>query len=300
LNILVTTMGVSWQIIPELLGFTNPHFVDLFANHPSCLDQACVVLAKKAIEHNVKYIEVRCSPVKYAGQGMTEQEVCKIITKSFSEYHDRLKISLIFTASRHGEIDQIKQHVALAGIIAGQENEKALISLKDFDLAGDEKICSASKMQSYFLPIMKKCMPFSIHAGEDNPSDSIWEAVYYLNVELIGHGLTLKDNPALMEKILDRNIALEMCPSSNFQIVGFKDNYYSSTMTFEVYALKEYLDKGLAVTVNTDNPGISDTNFTKELHRACRLTHEGLSLWEILSIIRNSFKAFFAPRSIKT
>ncbi|MBW1800290.1 MAG: hypothetical protein JRJ85_06120 [Deltaproteobacteria bacterium] len=58
--------------------------------------------------------------------------------------------------------------------------------------------------------------------------------------------------------------------------------------------MKEYLDEGLRVTVNTDNPGISRTDPTRELHRAARLTQGGLSLWDILILVRNGFKAAFA------
>jgi len=268
-------------------------------SHPGCLKAACCTLAEKAIEHNVDYLEVRCSPVKYAGPFQSEHNVHKIIAESFSDYADRLKVSLIFTASRHGETEQIQQHITLAGNVLEGEKGEAQVPLRGFDLAGDEKACNAAAMQKYFLPMMEKCMHFTIHAGENHPAESIWEAVYYLNAERIGHGLTLKDNPALMEKIHDRNITLEMCPSSNFQIVGFQDNYFASTQGHTIYPLKHYLDHGISVTINTDNPGISDTDFTRELHRACRLTPEGLSLWEILSIIRNSFKASFAPRALK-
>ena len=267
--------------------------------HPSCLKAACRIIADKAVKHNVDYLEIRCSPVKYAGQWQTENDVCRNITDAFSEYESKLKVSLLFTASRHGEINQIKKHVALAQKISGRSSNTTIVPLRGFDLAGDERVCSASSMQQYFLPVMEKCMHFTIHAGENNSAKSIWEAVYYLSAERIGHGLTLKDNHDLMEKILDRNITLEMCPSSNFQIVGYRDNYFSSTWNNKIYPLKEYLDQGISVTVNTDNPGISDTDFTRELHRACRLTPQGLSMWEILSIIRNSFKASFAQRSIK-
>ena len=69
----------------------------------------------------------------------------------------------------------------------------------------------------------------------------------------------------------------------------FNGNRTPSNLSF-----KEYLEEGLRVTVNTDNPGISRTDFTSELHRAARLTPGGLSLWEILLLIRNSFKASFS------
>jgi len=267
--------------------------------HKKCLETACRIIAEKAARHNVDYLEIRCSPVKYSNKHQSEHEVYTTIAETFAEYDNKIKISLIFTASRHGEKNQILRHVELAKKIVLDTGLTENSSLCGFDLAGDEKVCSAGEMHQYFLPLMKECMHFTIHAGENNPVKSIWEAVYKLNAQRIGHGLTLKDNPALMKKFLDSNIAIEMCPSSNFQIVGFRDNYLASTVNREIYPLKQYLSDGLCVTVNTDNPGISDTDFTKEIHRACRLTPTGLSLWEILSIIRNGFKASFAQRSLK-
>lgn len=126
---------------------------------------------------------------------------------------------------------------------------------------------------------------------------SIWEAVYQLSAERIGHGLSLKDDPDLLEKFMERNIAVEMCPSSNFQIVGFHDAFvHAATERLPCYPLKEYLDKGLRVTVNSDNPGISRTDFTNELHMAARLTPGGLSIWDMLRLIKNGFKAAFSGR----
>lgn len=48
---------------------------------------------------------------------------------------------------------------------------------------------------------MKECVKFTIHAGENQPVENIWEAVYELNADRIGHGLTLIDKPELMKKI---------------------------------------------------------------------------------------------------
>ncbi len=139
-------------------------------------------------------------------------------------------------------------------------------------------------------------MHITIHAGENVDVKSIWEAVYHLNAERIGHGLTLMENPELMKRFIDKNIAVEMCPSSNFQIVGYRDNYLPQTQAQKIYPLKAYLNEGIKVTVNTDNPGISRTNLTQELHRAARLTPDGLCLWDVLKIVRNGFKASFVDR----
>lgn len=268
--------------------------------HPACLAEACRVVAEKAIFHTVRYLEVRCSPVNYAGDNLSPEAVYHIIQKTLAEYGDRLTVSILFIASRHGDMKTVHRHVDLARTILEEETRTDVaVRLRGFDLAGDEGACSAANMQKPLMPMMKRCLHFTIHAGENRPAQSIWEAVYLLNAERIGHSLSLGQNPRLMRRFFDRNIVLEMCPSSNFQIIGYRDNYLPETCDLPVYPLKAYLDEGLRVTVNTDNPGISRTDFTRELHRACRLTPGGLNLWEILSMVRNSFKASFAPRQIR-
>lgn len=257
------------------------------------IQAACRVLICKAARHNVKYLELRCSPAKYVRSGLSPLEVVQAVTEAFAETPG-LEYGLIFTASRHGKRSEIKAHIDLAQGILRQGGGHALMG---FDLAGNETAARAREMRELFLPMMENCLRLTIHAGETDEVGSIWEAVYHLNAERIGHGLTLKDNPALMERFLDRGIALEMCPSSNMQIVGFRDNYFPDTAGRAVYPLKHYLDKGLRVTVNTDNPGISRTNATRELHQAARMTPGGLSIWEILLLIRNGFKAAFTGKA---
>ena len=85
-----------------------------------------------------------------------------------------------------------------------------------------------------------------------------------------------------------------MPSSSNDQIIGYKDFTDSSDRIENEYPLKSYLEKGLRVTVNTDNPGISRTSPSEEyLKAALRLSKDGLSLWQILQLIRNGFRSAF-------
>ncbi|MFH0727044.1 MAG: hypothetical protein V2B19_11990 [Pseudomonadota bacterium] len=255
---------------------------------------ACRILLRNASEHNLKYLEVRCSPVNYIWGGLSSERVSRIISNELSACNSPV-CKLIFIASRHGKMSKVYEHIELAKEL--MDSTEGFPLLRGFDLAGDENARPAGEMREALMPMMKRCLHFTIHAGEIVPADSIWEAVYHLNAERIGHGLTLKENPALLERFLDRGIALEMCPSSNFQIIGFEDNLIPGTAGNCQYPLKEYLDAGLNVTVNTDNPGISRTDPTRELHRAARLTRGGLSRWEIFRIIRNGFRAAFADRN---
>jgi adenosine deaminase len=258
---------------------------------------ACRILARNAAEHHVRYLEVRCSPVNYTRGGLSREEVTRIIDQELSK-NVKVAFSMIFIASRHGRMSKVHEHIELAKDLMGDDGS-GFPNFRGFDLAGNEKAGSASQMRDAFMPMMEKCMHFTIHAGETQDVRSIWEAVYHLSAERIGHGLTLRDDVNLLERFRDRNITLEMCPSSNFQIVGFQDNYLPSSKNLPLYPLKQYLDKGLRVTVNTDNPGISRTDFTRELHRAARLTPGGLSIWDVLLLVRNGFKAAFCKRSVR-
>ncbi len=255
------------------------------------LRTVCRILSRKAVEHNVKHLEVRCSPVNYTRGGLAAERVARIIDEELKA-GGPFSHALIFIASRHGKMSVVHEHIELAEELLGQEGN-GFPAFQGFDLAGKESALNPAAMREAFMPMMERCAHFTIHAGETEEVNRIWEAVYHLNAERIGHGLKLMDNRPLMERFRDKNIALEMCPSSNVQIVGFQDNYLAETAHLPIYPLKGYLDEGLRVTVNTDNLGISRTDFTRELHRAARLTPGGLSLWEILLLIRNSFKASF-------
>jgi adenosine deaminase len=257
--------------------------------------ETCRILVEKAVYHHIRYLEVRCSPVKYVAGGLNPIQIVDMIEeelgKSFKDF------SIVFTASRFRLKADLVQLVNLAKRL--MESPKSHCRLRGFDLAENEATFPARDLRKYFSPVMEKCQHITINASGNSEVESIWEAVYHLNAERVSHGLTLKNNMALMKEFLDRNIAIEMCPSSNFQIMGFRDNYIPETDSKPEYPLKDYLDMGLRVTVNADNPGISRTDFSRELHRAARLTPGGLSVWDILRIVRNGFKASFAEHATR-
>lgn len=246
-------------------------------------------------QENVFYLELRCSPLNYANHTFPAQQVLANILAEL-EGCSELETSLLLIATRHGGKEEmfrkIRESVSL--VQACQQDARFQKYFRGFDLAGDEDAASSEDMRREFLEIMQDCYNITIHAGEIMPCESIWQAVYHLNAERIGHGLTLRDRPDLMNKFLERGIGIEMCPSSNDQIVGFQDNYLPDAGLQE-YPLKKYLDAELLVSVNTDDPGISRTSATQELHKAARLTKGGLSKWEILQLLCNAFRTAFYP-----
>lgn len=242
---------------------------------------------------NVRYLELRCSPLNYATPTFPPQRVMQCILEELDKEPEVLS-SILLIASRHGNLQKISKSIDLVNEMRG--NHLFDRYFRGFDLAGNESACSPKEVRDQFLDIMRDCYNITIHAGETMPVDNIWEAVYYLNAERIGHGLKLSDNEDLSKKLLERGIGIEMCPSSNSQINSYRDNYnLDSTADRPVYPLKEYLDKELLVSVNTDDPGISLTDATHELLRAARLTPGGLSKWDVLQLICNGFRSAFYP-----
>ena len=280
----------------------------------NCIKKACEILLRRCRENNVKYIEVRCSPYNYAKEGLTGEEVVKILLDNLTK-DPEVSVSLIFIASRHRNKSEIYRHIELVqDILSNKCEDKELQasfakSFAGFDLAGDEKAQEPKSLQGAFESLFEKCVHLTIHAGETAKAKNIWEAVYYLNADRIGHGLQLLDNKEtdngenqpehnnekFVNRLLDRRIALELCPSSNYQILKYV-NYAAGeeeTDGLKKYPLKEFMEKGLRATINTDNPGISRTDFTREYYMAAKMTDGGLSLWDILQLIKNSFSSTF-------
>ena len=97
-----------------------------------------------------------------------------------------------------------------------------------------------------FTPAFEYCLPITIHAGEGEQAESIWQAAYHLHADRIGHGLTLNDNANLAQRFRDRNICLELCPTSNREVVGFYDPRYPAQPQLSAIPVTRTVEKRLA------------------------------------------------------
>ncbi len=235
---------------------------------------------------NVQYVELRCSPHKYTRCELTIDQVVKYICEEM----DRIGIEyrLIFIIGRNASLDEMEKTVC----IIRELQEKDPLFNKRFvgvDLAGNEGAASPKSVREVFLPLLERCMHVTIHAGETEAVENIWQAVYYLSADRIGHGLRLPNNPELMKRFLDKRIGIELCPSSNIQVVGAFN---------PEYPLRTFLEQGLKVTLNTDNMGISRTTPTNEFFAAASLFPK-FTLWDCLVLIRNSLSVSFVDVETK-
>lgn len=249
------------------------------------------IYAGNLIRENVKYVEIRCSPYKYTNLGLDINNVVNCMTKTLERFSGRLDYRFIYIIGRQAKKEEIKKSVDDILFLL-EENSDFKRKLVGIDLAGNEGATKPSEVREDFMPLLEKCINITIHAGETESVESIWEAVYHLSADRIGHGLKLRDNPELLKRFLNKNIGIEMCPSSNFQIVGFNH-------TDKKYPLAEYMKQGLKVSLNTDDQGISRTSLSKEFLKASELCPE-LTLWDFIVLIRNSLSMAFCDVETKS
>jgi adenosine deaminase len=181
----------------------------------------------------------------------------------------------------HGREDNLAV-VKAAARYAGQ-------GMAAVDLAGDEASFPPELFREVFALSRTLGIPVTIHAGEAAGADNVYEAVTQLGAARIGHGVRLKEDPSILEMVLERRVPLEMCPVSNIQT--------KAVANWEVYPIREYFDRGLLVTVNTDNPIVSGTNITKEYEILAEKF--GFTVSELVKLIMNGVEAAFLEDSEK-
>jgi len=265
--------------------------------HPAAVAPYARAVVAQARAEGLSYLELRGSPHKYRPHDPAGflRDFMAALQQAGAQVDARpcphpLRIGFIWILDRR-QSDTMAQ-VVLQATAAHNTLSGFLLGL---DLAGDEGTHAPDALASAFMPAFADCLPLTIHAGEGEDAQHIWQAAYHLHADRIGHGLTLADNLPLMARFRDRGICLELCPSSNREVVGFTDPAYSASEGLPTYPLRQFMQAGLPLAICTDNPAISRTTMTDEFLAAARMADGGLTLWECLALMRQSFVHAFLP-----
>jgi adenosine deaminase len=244
------------------------------------LERIAYELVEDAVEDGVRYIEVRNAPILNVVRGLTLVEAVEAPLRGLRRAENDFGITsrFIIVAMRHFPAEHSLEMAKLAvefkndGVVA-------------FDLAGGEKGNPASLHAAAFRYAREHNLAVTVHAGEGDGAESIRQAVHICGANRIGHGTRLIEDPDLTQYVNDRRIALEVCLTSNVQ-----------TRVAESYAthpFREYFDRGLNVTLNTDNRLMSATTLTDEYVHAAE--HLGFTMDELAGIALNGFESAFLP-----
>ena len=249
---------------------------------PESLERCSYELIEDVSRENVRYIEIRYSPILHIEKGMTMEESVEAVQRGLIRGQKEFGVlsGIIICGIR-----DISPEISLQlAEITVQYKDKGVIG---FDLAGAEENFPAKKHREAFYLIQNNNINATIHAGEAFGPSSIHQAIHYCSANRIGHGTKLHEDIDLMNYVNDHRIALEICLTSNIQV--------RSVDSIEVHPFKKYFDEDIRVTLNTDNRLISNTTLTDEYLLAVETFN--LTKQDLRTIIINGFKGAFLPHN---
>jgi adenosine deaminase len=245
----------------------------------------------------VIYGEARWAPEQHLKAGLTAAEAVEAVrdglddgmAKCRERGHD-IEVRQLVTAMRQTAPSRDIAELAL---------RYRRDSVAGFDIAGPEKGYPPSRFLESFQLLRRGSAYYTVHAGEAAGCESIWEAVQICGANRIGHGVSIvediqfEDGAATLGDfaayLLNEQLALEMCPSSNIQ-------------TGTVSSIAEHpidrLDRlGFRVTVNPDNRLMSSTSMTREFSLIAEAFDYTLS--DVRRLTGNAAKSVFAPYDVR-
>lgn len=244
------------------------------------LDRVAYELAEDAARENVRYMEVRYSPVLNTREGLSLREVVEASLRGLHRAADDfgIRTNLIICALRQMSPET---SVELARV-AADFKDRGVVA---FDLAGPEYDHPPKKHEAAFRNAAHANLGITVHAGEAFGPASIGQALHDCGANRIGHGTRLHEDAELMRYVNDFRIPLEICLTSNVQT-----RVVDSLAT---HPAKKYFDDGLLITLNSDNRLMSATTVTDEYLHAHE--HLGLGWSELTRIARMGFESAFLP-----
>lgn len=247
------------------------------------LEEAGYDVLRSMKQENVIYSEIRFAPLLSETEDMNCNKVIEAVLKGLERGKKDfgIEFGLIVCAMRHHSEEMNWRMIRTAREYLGSGVCAA-------DLAGAEAIYPMSEFKNLFQNTHKIGMPFTIHAGECGSAQNIIDSVE-AGAGRIGHGIAMRGHGDLIKELAGKGIGIEMCPISNLQTKAVAGP--------EEYPIREFLDGGLKVTVNTDNRTVSDTTMTKELE-FIQKTY-GIRDDEILCLMKNAADVAFATDSVK-
>lgn len=243
-----------------------------------------IELLEDLASQNVKYVELRCSPYLFMKGGLSFEQVVESILSGMMEGKQKfnIKSNLILICMRHHSpkesIEVVKKGKKYIG--------KGVVAV---DLAGNEADFPPELHKEAFKLAKEYGYHITVHAGEVAAPKNVITAIKDLYAERIGHGVYAEKDEEAYRLIRECGTAVEVCLTSNVQTHAVED--------IKVHPIKSYFEKGIKVTINTDNTTVSNTNLKKEYE--ILINEFGFSMKDIKAVIMNAVDASFLSEEEK-
>ena len=231
---------------------------------------------------NIRAVELRFSPVFMTLENQHSWEdllhsVLKGARRAENEFD--IEAGFIVGISRSNGIKPALRAVNIAAEYSG-------LGVVGIDLFGDEAAYPPELFATAFQVARESGLNITVHAGEGGGETNIRVAVEQLGAQRIGHGVRIINDPEMMEWLRGRGVPLEICLTSNVQTRTVPD--------LPSHPVRRLYDYGIRISLNTDDPAICDTTFSRELLLA--MEYFDFSLDEIKGLMLSALdQSFFEP-----
>jgi adenosine deaminase len=244
------------------------------------IEQIAYELGADAAADGVRYIEVRNAPILNSRGGLELGEALEAQIRGLARAERDYGI---VARSIVCSLRQLPPATSLElAQLAVAYKGKGVVA---FDLAGGELGYPASHHAEAFAYARKHNLAVTVHAGEGDGPRSVRDAVHACGAHRLGHATRLIEDPELTQYVNDRRIGLEICITSNVQT--------HAARSYEAHPVREYFDRGMNLTLNTDNRLMSGTTLTDEYVYAAR--HLDFTFDELCTMALNGFESAFLP-----
>lgn len=224
----------------------------LVLQRPEAMERVVYELIEDLAGQGLDYAEIRFAPQLSVRGGMTTDEVVEAAVRGLKRaltVYPAMRAGLILCFMRGTGNEALNRETLKAAVKYRTEGVLAV------DLAGAEALFPTADYEELFRDARRAGLSITIHAGEADGPESVRKALDFGAVRL-GHGVRAIEDDGLVERIIRERITLEVCPVSNLHTKLAKDRYS--------HPIRRLFDRGVRVTVNTDNMTVSHTSLERE------------------------------------
>lgn len=235
-------------------------------------------IARDMARQNIRYAELTVTPYSSTRRGIPDVAFVEAIEDARKAAETELGTVLRWCFDIPGE----------AGLESAEETARIACDLGPaglvgFGLGGPEIGVPRPQFKPYFDRAIAAGLHSVPHAGETTGPETIWDALTELRAERIGHGTSATRDPKLLAHLAEHRIPLEVCPTSNIAT--------RAVATLDEHPLREMVEAGVLVTINSDDPPMFGTDLNTEYAVAARLLD--LDAAGVAALAKNAVEASF-------
>jgi adenosine deaminase len=244
------------------------------------IERVAYELGEDAVKDGVRYIEVRNAPILNVRGKLSASEALEAQLRGLA------RAEADFGIVARSIVISIRQSSPMVSLdvarLAVEYSNRGVVA---FDLAGGELGFPAAAHAMAFAYARENNLAVTVHAGEGDGAGSVKQAVHACCANRLGHATRLIEDPELTQYVNDRRIGLEICLTSNV--------HTGAAASYEQHPLRAYFDRGMNVTLNTDNRLMSGTTLTDEYLYAAK--YLDFTFDELSTLSLNGFESSFLP-----